>query len=500
MVVDVVGVQSSEKNYPWAEGVWAGVETQLKDKIGVSIAPGRMQSFYESLTGLDNGFGVLAEEIWHDPHDPEKKQILGNANVMALDIADEMVRSLTSDVEDGITPEQKVSFYTKAMKSMGKIVGIQMALRNPEQVQLLADMQILTMKDWDDLQWEEAVFTDSPISQYVLQQEWLTREMWQQRDKNVGDTQEWLRGFCDHVANVIHIYDQKVGEKLYSADNVLERERDASGLAEVISSPIENALLFGSGNAQRVDGPMMDKLIEDGQVTHDAQIVALDMLAHPDMYPGISLIVGDLAAPNEAMKELYGKMQLITAIGSPDSNMSILAMRDYYLGMLAKFASKDAIFIWDDAVMEPVQDDNRRVRQTREVVENGGSVGQVPIQSAYRREGEDPYMVGAYIIPLMEKLMMAKKNGWECINLPEMGSSDWWELMHNIMDKDWIQEHTEQEPNAFKTPFYYAGEGVDGGIYRLTLMFKKVEPNHDLDLTVGMKEILLQRQSGPSPA
>jgi len=171
------------------------------------------------------------------------------------------------------------------------------------------------------------------------------------------------------------------------------------------------------------------------------------------------------------------------------TNMDLARVQAGYWKNLADVADEGAILLLDEAMMEPVSKQNRRVNQTTIMQQDVPSVvGEVPVNSEYWREDVDkPSDVGARIIPLVEKLAMARANGWRCVNLPKIGTGEWWDLMALISDRDELERATLERRDAMETPFYLAGEKEDGLVARATLIFEKIGIDENDD--VGMQMI-----------
>ena len=315
--------------------------------------------------------------------------------------------------------------------------------------------------------------------------------MWQQRGISLEERQEWLEEFLLHVMGELDVNDEVVAEKAYAAPAGLEVERDMIGLRGAWGErqSARKVLVIGPGEATRIDGPLLTKLIEGGVVSHDAVVDGLDLLGEAEVRKGIDVRIGDVREMAEKHPDWRGKKQLIIGSGSALTNMDLARVQAGYWKNLADVADEGAILLLDEAMMEPVSKQNRRVNQTTIMQQDVPSVvGEVPVNSEYWREDVDkPSDVGARIIPLVEKLAMARANGWRCVNLPKIGTGEWWDLMALISDRDELERATLERRDAMETPFYLAGEKEDGLVARATLIFEKIGIDENDD--VGMQMI-----------
>lgn len=447
---DVSDITSHEN---WLDMLWEHVPSFDDHQESQTIKGGlvRIRRAIEAVRGIEQ--------------DPDSDRLIAG-------IVDEMSNNLKSGIGDAYEAGVLVSFYEYAINSLGTMKNASRALRGE-----VVEVPVASTGAWEELMTKSSVIVNSPVAHFVMQQGWLAQVVWQQRDISLVDRQAWLNGFYEYVMQK-NVYKNEVGRALYSADAGLEIDRITSGIATILDGlSVGSVFLHGPGDGLRVDGPVLENLRDKGVVNIDANIVGLDLNSIPNHHPLIDLAQGDLLSDKRIDAEWKHQFQLIIEAGSPRSNMDLAWVQDKYWKSLAKLAADEAIVITDDASLEPIPRDNRRVRHSKDMDLYGHAAGTAPVQSSYWRDGIDTESTpGARIAPVIEKLLLAARYGFECTNLPKMGSVEWYELIGNIHDREWLIKHTNEARNAAQTPFYYAGEAADGSgaMVRSTLIFKKV--------------------------
>lgn len=370
-----------------------------------------------------------------------------------------------------------IRFFGRAIRAVKDVVLIGRAMKDGDESVLAEEFANVKWQEWSREMVESVMIPRCPRAHWLVTQGLIAREIWQQRGKDITTRLAWLKDFYDHVMS-LGVYKNEIGRKAYSADAPLEIDRDVNALAVLWKerNPEDTAFFLGPGDGWRVDGPVWEGLQANGIIEQGAIAQGIDLNTIVDTHPGINLEQVDLLEIIEKHPEWAEKFGILFELGSSRSNMEIIRVQERYWKALGQLAKPGAIYIMDDAAIEPIGKSNRRVGHSQMMEEHGEVAGVAPVNRAYIRDGVDlPSSPGARIVPLLEKILMARRHGFRCINMPEIGSEQWWELTVYIQDKEWLEKQTKEHPNALQMPFYYAGSTEEGEIARLTLIFEKVD-------------------------
>lgn len=424
----------------------------------------------------------LLSEPWHElgelleVDEGESTQL----RTLAEELRGEIGRSFAEGGNARLGPVEMnahIRFFGRAIKAVKDVVLIGQAMKDGDESVLAEEFANVKWQEWSREMVESVMIPRCPQAHWLVTQGLIAREIWQQRGKDIPTRLAWLRDFYEHVMSK-GVYQAEFGKRVYSADAELEANRDINAIGELWGGreQEETAFFLGPGDGWRVDGPVWQELQDKGIIKKGAIAEGIDLNMIVSAHPGINLEQVDLLEIIEKHPEWVGKFGILFELGSSRSNMEIIRVQERYWKALGQLAKPGAIYIMDDAAIEPIEGSNRRVGHSLLMEEHGEVAGVAPVNNAYVRDGLDlPSSPGARIVPILEKIVMARRHGFKCINMPEIGSEQWWELTANIQNKDWLIERTKENPNALQMPFYYAGETEEGDIARLTLIFEKVD-------------------------
>lgn len=482
-------------------GLLASVESPLVESVVLGIRDsvsqdlGKEFGFRERLSRLRTSLEVpswareyLLEQIGREQSRGEsllERQLMSPVGKLV----EELARGI-DETGGGFIGEDFV-YAREVVEAWERLVAVKHILENGEDEVIPSGEMKATVEQWETMRaW--GVHGRGEMGNYILWQDWVVRVMWQQRGIGIGERQEWVESFLRHVMGKNVKFDNELAQQAAYASAELEIGRDLAGIEQTWRGrqPAEWVWVGGPGDAGRVDGPLLAELKQVGVVSEAAEVVGLDLLAEPGERAGIQVEQGDLRKMAGEHPEWQSKMQLMWLSGSVMTTMDLATASDEYWANLSEIAAEGAVLLIDDAAMEPVTTDNRRVKQGREMQGGGRPMGAVGVNRAYYRDGVDqPTDVGARIITLWERLVMARAYGWRCVNLPEIGSSKWWELVAMINDEEELMRLTSEVQNAAELPFYHAGRKEDGVVGRITMIMEKVKETEGEDGVAVMREI-----------
>ncbi len=276
-------------------------------------------------------------------------------------------RKMAKEIIDGLNETDEVNEFVEmvefGMKAgnawMGFAAGLNAILRNEE-----IELPRLNQEWWERMMGYIQKYPEKESMLEMLANFWSVTEIWWGRHVDVEVKREWLRRFYEHVVFKVGIYDGKVAKEAFADEADKERMvlkgllvGELDRLKKEGGKDYEPRVLFlGVGNGMRVEGPVVEKLKEEG---YKLKVVGVDMLdlegrgvkIHPE-FEG-RLVQGRLENLKENLDDEVGDgFDVVVMWGTANLNMTLLREQLRYFSKVAEVLREGGRLIYQIIIPE----------------------------------------------------------------------------------------------------------------------------------------------------